>query len=49
MSCISYTSHCLMEMYPVLHKFPFSVFDGDVSFLHQLHFSVFDVDVPCPT
>ena len=30
LSFISYISHCLMEMCPVLHKFHFSLFDGDV-------------------
>ena len=30
LSYISYTSQCLMEMCPHLHKFYFSVFDGDV-------------------
>ena len=27
---LSYTSRCFMEIYPVPHKFPFSVFDEDV-------------------
>ena len=30
LSYISSTSHCLMEMCPVLHQLHFSVFDGDV-------------------
>ena len=30
LSYISYTSLCFMEIYPVPHKFPFSVFDEDV-------------------
>ena len=29
-SCMCFTSPCLMEMCTVLHKFNFSLFDGDV-------------------
>ena len=34
---------------PVLHRFHFSLFDGDVPVLHKLHFSLFDGDVSRPT